>query len=160
MMLKKKCIQETYLEEIDFYLIFDTICYMNSNNKLNWIHVDESKLDTLPESSAVYLVVVDTINNNYLVIYSGQAENIKERAKQHWSESEPNKKLKNIIKKFRASVSLFYYQDEKTLLDGHERYLFNRFEPQLQENAPDVEPIEINLPDNVIKGKLNKRYFE
>ena len=45
-------------------------------------------------------------------------------------------------------------------MDGHEKYLFDRFEPQLQERAPDVEPIEIELPNKVVKGKLNKRYFE
>lgn len=133
---------------------------MVDNNKLNWIHVEERKFDTLPEAPAIYLIVVDTINNNYLVIYSGQTENIRDRAKQHWSESEQNKKLKNIIKKYRTSVSLFYYQDDKSLMDGHEKYLFDRFEPQLQEKAPDVETIEIELPNNVVKGKLNKRYFE
>ena len=133
---------------------------MNGNNKLNWIHINEGQFDTLHEAPAVYLIVVITINNKYLVLYTGQTENIKDRTKQHWSESERNKKLKNIIKKYRTSVSLFYYQDDKTLLDSHERYLFNRFEPQLQEKAPVVEPVEIDLPDNVIKGKLNKRYFE
>ena len=133
---------------------------MVDNNKLNWIHVEERKLDTLPESSAIYLIVAITINNNYLVLYTGQTDSIKDRTKQHWSESEPNKELKNIIKKYRNSISLFYHLDDKSLLNGHERYLFDHFEPQLQERAPDVEPIEIELPNNVVKGKLNKRYFE
>lgn len=131
-----------------------------NGNKLNWVHTEGNKFDSLPELPAVYLIVVITINNQYLVLYTGQTINIKDRAKQHWSESESNKGLKTIIKRYIGSVSLFYYLDNKSLLDGHERYLFDCFDPQLQEKAPNVEPIEMKLPNNIVKGKLNKRYFE
>ena len=132
---------------------------MENTNSLSWIRVEEKDFDSLPEESAVYLIVVDTINNNYLVIYTGATINIKDRAKQHWLESEPNKELKNLIKNYRSAVSLLYALDAKDIIENHERFLFERFEPQLKHKTNSAEPIEINIPDNVVKGKLNRKYF-
>ena len=132
---------------------------MNIPKRIDWIHIEEKDFDSLPEKPAIYLVVVDTINNNYLVIYTGATINIKDRAKQHWLESEQNKELKNLIKNYRSAVSLFYAFDDKELIDKHERFLFERFEPQLKHKTNSVNPIEINVPEHVVKGRLNKKYF-
>lgn len=127
---------------------------------MDWKHLNEASFASLPESGAIYLIVAKTTNDDYVVIYTGQTNNIKRRAKEHWSESEQNTKLKNIISKHRSAISMFYALDHGNALDGHERYLFDYYNPQAQTNAPDKEPKPVTLPALAKKGRINEKYFK
>ena len=126
---------------------------------MTWTKVYEKAFDNLPESDAVYVIGTYTNGKHYVAIYTGQTNNIKRRSKEHWSDDEDNEKLKNIISNYRGSVSLFYSLDDKNALNGHERFLFNHYEPQAQSKAPDVEPKPISLPDGVSKGIIKEEFF-
>lgn len=126
----------------------------------NWIKVKESEFDDLPDTDAVYLIVGHTDKNNNIVFYTGQTNNIRIRAKQHWGNSEENTMIKNVIAKYRGAISLYYHLDHGNALDGHEKYLYEYFKPQAQKRAPEVEPKEIELPSNVSRGYINNKCFE
>lgn len=113
----------------------------------------------MPETDAVYLIVANS-KIGKIVLYTGQTDNIKRRAKEHWSDNEKNEMIKNFIYKYKSAVSLFYYLDHGNALNGHERFLFNYFEPQAQSRAPEVDEKPINLPPNVKKGKFKEEYFK
>jgi len=68
--------------------------------------------------------------------------------------------IKNIITNYKSYISLFYYLDHGNALDGHERFLFNYFVPQAQTRASEIEEKPISLPPNVIKLRINSKYFE
>ncbi len=127
--------------------------------KNNWIEVAEKDFDDLPETDAVYLIVIRN-NDEKIVFYTGQTININRRAKEHWSENEENGMIKNIISNYKERISLYYYLDHGNALDGHERFLFNHFEPQAQSRAPEIDEKPISLPPNVIKAKLKSKCFE
>lgn len=124
---------------------------------ITWFYVDGGKFDNVQNKPGVYLITVTCIGEkpNDYVIYSGQSVDMHKRCLDHWASSEPNKELADAIKKYNSIIKVYYvYVDEKNL-DGCERYLFNCFSPQLQERKPDVDPIEIKLPPEVRKGKVN-----
>lgn len=125
-----------------------------------WAKATESDFDDLPEESAVYVITVHTTAGTNVVIYTGQTDNIQRRSKEHWSKNEPNEKLKNIIAKYPSAMALFYAKVHGNSLDGHERFLFNHFEPQVQEKAPDVEPKELSLTNSFTKGKIKEEHFK
>lgn len=132
--------------------------YMKKESK--WIHAEISDFDNLPETPAIYLVVADTITNQYLVLYVGDADNIKEKLQRHHLRSKSKTQLTSFITNYQGAVSIFYFEDDKSLIGGHKKYLINRFQPQLQDDVPNTAPINIKIPKKVIKGKLNRRYFE
>ena len=66
---------------------------------MQWQNVDLRFLFLVPETSGVY---VFTVGNQ--VVYVGQATNLQERIKQHFSDSETNSDLKAVIQHYRISV--------------------------------------------------------
>lgn len=133
---------------------------MSFRKIMDWKHSTRESFSSLPESDAVYLIVAKTTNDEYVVIYTGQTNNIKRRTAEHWGEGEQNLKLKNIIERYGSSISLFYALDHGNALDGHERYLFDFYNPQAQTNAPDVHSQAITLPPIAKKGRINEKYFK
>ena len=127
--------------------------------KMMWLQVGEKDFDNLPETDAVYIIVAHTTRKHYIAIYTGQTNDIKRRSKEHWSEDETNEKLKNVIANCKDAISLFYALDNENSLDGHEKFLYEHYEPQTQSKAPDVEPRPISLPENVVNEIIINDYF-
>lgn len=133
---------------------------MSFRKIMDWKHITKQSFSLLPENDAVYLIAAKTTNDEFIVVYTGQTNNIKRRAHEHWGEGEQNPKLKNLISRYGSSISLFYALDYSKSLNAHERYLFNYYSPQAQTNAPDVSPKAITVPPMAKKGRINEKYFE
>lgn len=114
----------------------------------------------LPEESAIYVIVASMTNGKNYVFYSGQTNNIKKRTLEHWSDDEPNGKIKNIINRYGNSIFIYYALVHGNSLDGHERFLYDTFKPQTQSRAPEVEPKPVTLDSNFAKGKIDEKCFE
>lgn len=123
---------------------------------LVWANKKELGFDEIPEKQGVYLIACDCKNGKSYVVYTGQTDNLRRRTKEHWSDNEPNKELKDAIAKYKSAFKVVYAEvDNINDLDGIEKYLFNYYQPQLTDRAPDFEPIEVVLPNSVEKGKVN-----
>ena len=97
---------------------------------MQWQNVDLRFLFLVPETSGVY---VFTVGNQ--VVYVGQATNLQERIKQHFSDSETNSDLKAVIQHYRISV-LYAEITGKTALNRAEFDLYNTYKPQCNQIAP------------------------
>lgn len=121
---------------------------------LIWFKKVESKFDDIPKRPGVYVISCKCKDGNDHAIYVGQSIDLQGRIKEHWSESESNKDLKSAISKYPGSMGAYYAEAGKGDLDGIERYLFDHFEPQFTDRAPQEDPIVVILP-NVKKGRVN-----
>lgn len=77
----------------------------------------------------------------------GKASNLRERAKQHWSDKEENEGLKkhikcNYIMKF-SSAEVGKESDR----DGIEAYLYLKYKPIYNDQKPQADPIPVNTPE-------------
>ena len=133
---------------------------METIKTLEWKIANEKDFDQLPSQCAVYLIVAETSSGENIVFYTGQTNDIKRRLKEHWSDNEQNKMIKNIIKKYKKFIFAYYAIDHENALDAHERFLFNFYEPQAQTKAPDVEQKRVTLPSSTIKGKIKTSCFD
>ncbi len=125
-----------------------------------WICARKKDFADLPEESGIYVIVAAMTNGKNYVFYSGQTNNIKKRALEHWSDAEPNEKIMNIISKHGNSIFMYYALVHGNSLDGHERFLYETFEPQAQSRVPNVESKPVSLDSHFAKGKINEKYFE
>ena len=126
--------------------------------KVKWYYATESQFNNIPENAGVYLITITCGGGDKkedFVIYSGQSTNIAKRCKEHWSDSESNDDLKNIIKKYNNLLKVYYCFVETSELDGCEKFLFEHYLPQLQQRKPDAELIEISLPPEPKIGNVN-----
>ena len=121
-----------------------------------WNNKKEVEFDSIPEKQGIYLIACQCSNGKNIVVYVGQSNDLRRRAKEHWSDNEQNKDLKNAIKKYKNAFTYFYaVLDSARDLDGCEKYLFDCYEPQFTDRTPEAEPIEIALTNSVSKGRVN-----
>ena len=67
--------------------------------ELKWFK-NYNNFDSIPETAGVYIISTKReYDNEYEAIYVGQASNLQQRAKDHWSPNETNTALKNHIAK-------------------------------------------------------------
>lgn len=98
----------------------------------------------VPEKSGIYLLYVNYKSGKWECFYVGKAEDLHSRLLDHLSGSESNKCIKENVKYLCG----FYYalvsreEDRK----GIEKYLYNYFKPECNQNDPGGFPIEVNLP--------------
>ena len=123
---------------------------------LVWIDKREANFDEIPEKKGVYLIACDCKNGQSIVVYVGQTDDLKRRTKEHWSDNEQNKELKNAISKYKSAFKVTYAEvDSLNDLDGIDKYLFDYYNPQFTDRSPDADPIEVVLPGSVHKGNVN-----
>ena len=130
------------------------------NNFPNWQQVKFDGFDSVPNSSGVYLICVQTTNDVHVVVYVGSTNNIKESFKQHWSADEKSAELKNLIRNCGHALSIFYSIDEVETMKNHEEFLLNKFSPQLNESLLNTKPAPLDTPKRVMKGTIKQFYFE
>ena len=122
-------------------------------NEVRWKIAYESSFEYLPESDGVYLICCKCSDGNNIVIYTGQSNNIKKRIYQHWGDNE-KEEIRHIIIKYRNSIFVLYTLFDGRRLDGVENFLFNYYKPQLSDKTPDANPIPIQVPNIVSKGRV------
>lgn len=121
-----------------------------------WATKKEADFDNIPEKQGVYVIACSCKNGQNIVVYVGQSNDLRRRAKEHWSDEEKNEDLKNAIKKYKTCFMYSYATlDSSEDLDGCEKYLFDYYKPQFTDRTPDADPIEMVLIDSVSKGKVN-----
>ena len=124
--------------------------------ELNWSMKREFDFDNIPKRQGVYVISCNCNNGKSVVVYVGQTNDLKRRAKEHWSDNEQNTGLKNAIEKYKQAFCFCYAPINLSKdLDGCEKYLFNYYQPQFTDKSPDAEPIELALSNLVSKGKVN-----
>ena len=108
------------------------------------ITLNTNEVEKISEVSGVYRLSYLNNSKEYIVYYVGQADNLKERLKQHLLSSEINtcciNKLKQYNCFFRAAA--ISRQSDR---DGAEVSLYNHFKPTCVERIPDVPPLNINF---------------
>ena len=119
-----------------------------------WKQCPGQQLGYLPETSGVYVIVVTCRSGKVIAFYTGQAKNLRTRLMQHAADSESNASLKKLFKRHLGAVRIAYCELSKQWLDGAEKYLFDYYEPQATERAPDATPVAISLPEGITKGKV------
>jgi excinuclease UvrABC nuclease subunit len=99
-----------------------------------------------PMSAGVYVLATKLKNGNVLIFYVGQAEDLDKRLKEHLSENEPNKCVRDEVKNYLCA---FRYAKVSSQADRDraERALYNRFTPKCNDpdRIPDVPGVEINF---------------
>ena len=117
---------------------------------LKWKFVKPPKLDGITRESGVYTISTQQDNDGeFEVKYVGQADNLFERAKEHWSKNEKNEQLKKHIAEKYAMKFSFSVVSSKSDRDGLELFLYNTFDPPFNTKAPLCETIvrTTNLPE-------------
>jgi excinuclease UvrABC nuclease subunit len=99
----------------------------------------------VPTSAGVYLLWVKLKNEKWRCIYAGQATNLEERLLNHLSSSETNLCIKNNISQYIVG---FEYAEatEQYQRDGIEKFLYNTYGCECNQQDPGGTPIPINLP--------------
>lgn len=121
-----------------------------------WSTKKESDFDSIPEKQGIYVIACSCKNGKNVVVYVGQSNDLRRRAKEHWSDDEQNEELKSAIKKYKTCFTYSYAAlDFAKDLDGVERYLYDYYEPQFTDRTPNADPIEVVLSNSVSKGTVN-----
>ncbi len=124
---------------------------------MQWQKVTEKDFDTIPDKPGVYIIVVSCKNGRRIAVYTGQskADGLRGRIPDHWYSSETNTPLRRAIAKYKAAFCVYYMTLPAAHVDGAERYIFDCYEPQFTERAPNVPAIRLELPPGVTKGHVN-----
>ena len=122
--------------------------------KLDWYKISNKEINSLPEGSGLYIFSVLLKNQEYGVFYVGQSLNIRTRVAQHFSDSEPNDKLRNFLKK-NFTFKISYARCREGLLDKLEKYLIKHYSPVFNNQDGNGNVIESCTLPNVIVWKYN-----
>ena len=104
--------------------------------KLEWKKVNTSEFDRIPAAAGIYLISTLQDDDQYEVKYVGQASDLRNRAKEHFSKEEKNKELKDHIAKKYVMKFTFSEVSSQLERDGMELYLYQYFNPPYNEKAP------------------------
>ena len=108
----------------------------------NWCNFDRLDLSTVDEVG-VYVIGYESEGGSIYTIYVGQGD-ISARLADHREDDRITAyRERGTLYTTGANVSALYR-------DGVERYVANRLTPLVGSRHPDVEPIEVNLPDGWI----------
>jgi excinuclease UvrABC nuclease subunit len=120
---------------------------------ISWRKAMPPNFDSVPDKAGVYVIsTLQKEDDEYEVKYVGKATNLRERAGQHWSDSEGNENLRKHIKQgFPMKFSYAEVSREQDR-DGIEAYLYSAYSPILNDQTPQSKPIVADLP-NVRKRK-------
>jgi len=116
---------------------------------LEWHNEKLSGFDRIPENSGVYVISTkQKCDGKYEAKYVGQADDLRKRANEHWSDSEANEELKNHISKGDNMKYSYAKVSSSSDRDGLELYLYNFYNPIYNKNKPPGDKeIKCNLPN-------------
>ena len=116
---------------------------------LSWYKATPQKLDNITEEKGIYILSVQLNSGEYGVIYVGQSENLRKRAKEHFSPNESNLELRAYLK--HNYIFKISYAKCSRSLNAVEKYLILHFKPKFNNNEGNGTEMEkTNLP-NVVK---------
>ena len=105
---------------------------------LNWKQINpynrKSNLDNVTEKPGIYILSCELKNNTYKVVYVGQTLDLQRRLKEHLRDDEKNLGIKEYLDKY--CLKAVYAEVTSSNLDGVELYLYNKFDPKLNEQTP------------------------
>lgn len=94
-------------------------------------------------SGGVYVYLDTSLNK---IIYVGKTEDLDRRLQEHWSDNEPNIKLKQYLHDYPTKV-LYKKEDSDTRCSGMELYLYNYYKPVCNDRVPTAsQEIAVSLP--------------
>ena len=108
---------------------------------LIWEFVKPPDFDAVPKKPGIYVISTQQSDAEYEVKYVGQADNLYDRAKYHWSKNEKNELLKKHIAEKYAMKFSFSTVSMKKDRDGLELFLYNTYDPPFNRNAPPGETV-------------------
>lgn len=115
---------------------------------LNWKQIipynRERNLDNIPNKSGIYIISCKQTDNTYKVRYVGQTLDLQRRLKEHLRDDEKNLGIKQYLDKYYLKA--VYAEVTSSNLNGVELYLYNKFNPKLNEQTPPgITEIPVNL---------------
>jgi len=109
---------------------------------LKWSKLIHFKLDyvnSVPEQAGVYEILERTKKNDEKYVlsrrYVGQADNLRERFRQHLSESEPDTCIKDLAKDVNSHFDYTLVEDEDDRKDA-EQALYDKYRPKCNDIRP------------------------
>lgn len=99
---------------------------------------------SLPEVAGVYRLSYKSSDGNIYVFYVGQAENIKDRVRFHFSRGEENLCIKDKLTKFTCYIR-YARIDNSNVRNGAEKFLYNHYNPTCNLITPMGSDILINI---------------
>ena len=110
--------------------------------RLDWKKTDPPHFDRVPERAGIYIIsTVQDADNEYEVKYVGQANNLREHAKEHFSKKEQNKELKEHIDQKYMMKFNYSEVDSQSDRDGMELYMYELYAPPFNHNTPPGETV-------------------
>jgi excinuclease UvrABC nuclease subunit len=107
----------------------------------------DGNVDEAPTQAGVYLLWTKLAKDEWRIFYVGEADSLRFKLKQHRSCTGPNKlirrKIVNCVTGFEYSV-----QPDPLVRAGVLKFLAQHYRPECGSSgvAPEIEPIEVNLP--------------
>lgn len=98
----------------------------------------------LPGFSGVYRLSYKSSDGNIYVFYVGQAENIDERIRSHFSQTETNMCIRKMLSSYACYVRYARVTDPD-VRDGAEKFLFKHYSPSCNSIEPFGTDILINI---------------
>lgn len=98
-----------------------------------------------PTSAGVYLLWVKLQNGNWRCYYVGQASNLEQRLLSHLSFSESNDCIKNHVAHHINAYCCATVANQSDR-DGIEKFLYDHFKPECNQQDPGGTPIPVNTP--------------
>ena len=116
---------------------------------LSWFKEENKVFDNVPEEEGIYIIsTMQSSDDKYEVKYLGQASDLKNRAKEHWSNNEQNEKLKKHIEKNYAMKFSYAIVKAQKDRDSYEKFLYFEFDPIFNLiEPPGDEAKECNTPE-------------
>ena len=104
---------------------------------LKWKKTDVPNFDNVPVKPGIYIIsTAQEEDNEYVVKYVGQADDLRSRVKEHFSKFEQNAELKAHIE--QKYIMKFNYSEVDSQFDreGMELYMYNTYDPPFNHNPP------------------------
>lgn len=111
----------------------------------NLINLDEGNIDKGVDNKAgIYRLSVKFKDGKYNIFYVGSANDLNRRLKEHLSDNEENRCIRDNVKNYIMAFR-FAYIPEKNIREGAERFMYDHYKPSCNEIEPPSSPVEINI---------------
>ena len=115
---------------------------------LKWKKTDVPNFDNVPVKPGIYIIsTAQEDNNEYVVKYVGQADDLRSRVQEHFSKFEQNAELRAHIEEKYIMKFNYSEVEEKEDRDGMVLYLRSIFNPPYNSGPlPDITPLKCTVP--------------
>ncbi len=99
----------------------------------------------VPKAAGAYLLWVKLTDGKWGCFYAGQAMDLEGRLLEHLAASEPNACVRRHVREFVCGAEYAKVPTQRER-DGIEKFLYEYYRPECNQQDPGVAPIPVNLP--------------